>query len=380
MSKRKTNEEFIAEMQTTNPNIIISGQYINSNTKIECKCKICKYNWCAVPSSLLNGKGCPKCAIESRKAKRRKPHEQFVKEINILNSKIKILNTYINCTTKVDCKCLICGHIWSALPSNLSKGQGCPVCGIIKAHKAITKHHNDFVCELSKINPNIKLLGQYINNKTKVECVCLQCNHKWFVTPHNLLRGQGCPECAKERIANALRLTHEQFVDKLFKVNPNIKVLNKYYNHTIKIDCECLKCGHKWKATPNNLLSGYGCPKCRNSKGEKAISIFLDSSQINYIPQYCFNDCKNIKPLPFDFYLPDYNMCIEYDGRQHYETVRFGDETSEQLEINLNIQKRNDNIKTKYCQDNNIKLLRIPYWDFKNIEEILKKELINIIK
>ena len=74
--------------------------------------------------------------------------------------------------------------------------------------------------------------------------------------------------------------------------------------------------------------------------------------------------------LPFDFYLPQYNCCIEYDGKQHYLYGGFGNDLLELMNI-----KYRDNIKTNYCQQNNIKLIRIPYWDFDNIEEILKQQL-----
>lgn len=74
--------------------------------------------------------------------------------------------------------------------------------------------------------------------------------------------------------------------------------------------------------------------------------------------------------MPFDFYLPDYNTCIEYDGELHYKAVDYfgGDDA-------LSNTKCRDEIKTQYCKENNIKLIRIPYWEFDNIEEILNREL-----
>ena len=124
--------------------------------------------------------------------------------------------------------------------------------------------------------------------------------------------------------------------------------------------------------SPSNLLKGHGCPECVNSKGETIISEYLKENNINYISEYTFDDCRNKRPLPFDFYLPDYNLLIEYDGEQHFEPVDFfGGE--EQFEY----QKYNDNIKNTYCIKNNINLIRIPYWDFDNIEKILDEVLSN---
>jgi len=79
-------------------------------------------------------------------------------------------------------------------------------------------------------------------------------------------------------------------------------------------------------------------------------------------------DCRNKKELPFDFYLPDYNLCIEYDGIFHYEDIF-------DKPYDFKTGKKRDKIKTKYCKDNNINLLRIPYWEFDNIEEILRQTL-----
>ena len=82
--------------------------------------------------------------------------------------------------------------------------------------------------------------------------------------------------------------------------------------------------------------------------------------------------------LKFDLYLPEYNLCIEYDGEQHFEPVRFAGCSIENATQAFENTKINDQIKNEYCKNNNISLLRIPYWDFKNIEEILEKEL-NIV-
>lgn len=94
----------------------------------------------------------------------------------------------------------------------------------------------------------------------------------------------------------------------------------------------------------------------------------MDKYSIKYIYNYRFSD-NIVKNKPFDFLLVNKNICIEYDGEQHYH-VQFNKTLSE-----LENQHRIDDIKTKYCKDKNIKLIRIPYWDFKNIEDILIKEL-----
>lgn len=131
--------------------------------------------------------------------------------------------------------------------------------------------------------------------------------------------------------------------------------------------CQC-ECGSVGIVSASSLYNGYSksCG-CVRSHGEKSIAECLTNYNIKFEREKIFKDCKNIKPLPFDFYLPDYNLCIEYDGRQHFGIKNSWNNTEE-------IQER-DNIKTKYCLDNNIKLLRISYLEYANISKILVKEL-----
>ena len=116
---------------------------------------------------------------------------------------------------------------------------------------------------------------------------------------------------------------------------------------------------------------GRRCPKCKKSKGEIEISKILDLYNIKYEEEYRFENCKFKYTLPFDFYLPEYNTCIEYDGIQHFYIIeQFGG-----LDGFISSKIR-DTIKNIYCENNNIKLIRIPYWEFNNIETIINEELV----
>lgn len=111
---------------------------------------------------------------------------------------------------------------------------------------------------------------------------------------------------------------------------------------------------------------GHGCSECNStSRGEDRIKYFLENLNIRFKRNYEFEDCKRIKRLRFDFYLPELNMCIEYDGEHHFEENEYFGEG------NLEYMKENDRIKNEYCQSKNIKLIRIPFYDYKNIETIL---------
>lgn len=124
-----------------------------------------------------------------------------------------------------------------------------------------------------------------------------------------------------------------------------------------------------------------GCPYCfdtkkfKFSKGEKRVKEVLENLDIKYLPQYTFDDCRDINILPFDFYLYNLNVCIEYDGEHHFYPVTFNGISLEEAEEKYLITIKHDKIKNEYCKKHNIKLIRISYYDFKNIEEIIRKEL-----
>lgn len=127
--------------------------------------------------------------------------------------------------------------------------------------------------------------------------------------------------------------------------------------------CEC---GRTGIATSTNLKRGRirSCGKCaRPSVGEELVEQWLKSHQIMYEREKQFIQCQDSYRLRFDFFLPDYGLAIEFDGEMHYITTS--------LNNDLDGQQRRDKIKTDYCIDNGIVLLRIPYWDRGRVDEIL---------
>lgn len=136
------------------------------------------------------------------------------------------------------------------------------------------------------------------------------------------------------------------------------------------ITIKCPK-GHKFKMSFEKFYNaGHRCMKCSESKGEREITRILSQYNIKSISQYKFDDCKFKQCLPFDFYLPDYNILIEYDGEQHYKIFDYFGGLDKFVDTKIR-----DTIKNEYCNKNNIKLIRIPYWDYNKIEDILKCEL-----
>lgn len=127
-------------------------------------------------------------------------------------------------------------------------------------------------------------------------------------------------------------------------------------------------------AVNNYLQSGYFfiCRKCmlQSSQAEEHINNFLYNYKYHYIRQYKFKDCRDINPLPFDFYLPDFNIAIEYDGEHHYYPVNHGENNKEKTIMKFKATKKHDGIKTNYCLKNDIKLIRIPYYKIDDYDDI----------
>jgi len=166
---------------------------------------------------------------------------------------------------------------------------------------------------------------------------------------------------------NNLLLTTEEWIKKSVEKHGDLYdySLSNYLGTDKPIDIICKTHGLFTQIANTHTSSGCGCPICKYSKGEIFIQNYLNVRDIKFEPQFRFEKCKNKNTLPFDFYLPNYNLCIEYDGEFHY-IDKFG---------GLEQQKINDEIKNNFCIKENIKLIRIPYTEFNKIEIILNENL-----
>jgi hypothetical protein len=201
---------------------------------------------------------------------------------------------------------------------------------------------------------NNKICPICISKHNKRVQICSKCGYKF---------DKNCKSFAEEHKELLKEWDYEKNI-----INPHYIVHKSKY----KIFWICKKCNNSWQCKISNRTQGkHGCPKCSSSKGENLLESILNKYNIVYNKEQIFDKCKDIKNLRFDFYLLDYNLCIEYQGEQHYNN-RLSSRYNE--EFFANIQKK-DNIKRDFCKNNNIKLLEIPYWEQKNIEDILKKEL-----
>jgi hypothetical protein len=208
-------------------------------------------------------------------------------------------------------------------------------------------------------------LVEYIGSTFKVNILCKQ--HGVFtMKPKEHLSGQGCIKCSCKGMDT------NKFIYKSKKIFGDLYDYSKvnYINNKTKIEIICKK-HDSWLCLPDpHYLRKVGCPKCNTSKGENEIKQYLGEKNVNFIFQHKFENCINPKTkrkLPFDFYLPNENICIEYDGELHYNSIEYYGGNKKLIDI-----KYRDSIKTQFCLDNNINLLRISYKDsiINNIKNI----------
>ena len=292
------------------------------------------------------------------------------------NSNCTLLSTEhenVNALMNLRCEC---GEKFQTTFKLFKQGKKqCNKCGYKNSNKNRT-YTIEYVKKFCKKNKMILLSDEYTNCKTELELICNKCGKPFKTTFDQIKNGNKryCNECSdtkfKKNMNSFNKKNHDDFVEELSKITNDFEVLDEYVDAKTHLRFKCKKCGNICYKTPDNILNKFrGCSVCNESKGERKIRKWLEDNNINFESQYRFEDCKNIRPLPFDFYLPQYNCCIEYDGEQHYKEVKIFRRPLEEIQ-------KNDKIKTDYCAKHNIKLIRIPYIKLNEVEQILFNMLI----
>ena len=330
-------------------------EYKDNRTKVRIICPI-HGEFSQRPETHMNGFGCSKCSNNYNYTT-----GEFIDKLkSIFNDKISYDNIeYINQKTKVEIICKIHGSM-KKYPISLLRGSGCSKCES-KNYKIDT---TEFIRRSKNIHGDRYIYDKvvYKNDNTHVNIICKE--HGIFKQIPNIhLSGSGCITCS-----GRYRSNNEEFIEKSNLIHNNVYNydLVNYKNAHTKVEIICKKHGI-FNQKPNSHLSGQGCPSCKESKGELSILNFLIENNITHERQKTFKGCEYKSLLFFDFFISNKNLCIEYDGEFHFLPVF--------SQKDLNKTKIRDNIKNEYCENNNIKLLRIKYTDFENIENILSENL-----
>jgi len=271
---------------------------------------------------------------------------------------------YKNNHTKVKIICSEHG-IFEQTPKKHFTGQNCPNCSINKKSNSINFIKKSKDIHGDKYNYSLVV---YMNAKSKVHIIC-PIHGVFSQKPNDHLSGFGCKKCGTDKTNKKLLSNKNEFINKSKKIHGDkydYSLVN-YINAKTKVKILCSKHGI-FEQTPQIHLRGCGCPICKESKGEKGIRNLLNEKNIKFEYQKKFSECKYVNSLNFDFYLPEYNICIEFDGEQHFKLVeRWGGKNG------LKKRQIRDSIKNEYCKNNNIRLIRIRYDE--NTEDVLNISL-----
>lgn len=294
-----------------------------------------------------------------------------VKDFVEHNSDSKLLSTqYISSTEKMLFQCA-CGSEFSTRFATFRRGKRkCFACGSKSQYESKRLPFEEFVNRL-QTHDCTYLSGDYKNQKSKIKMLGT-CGHEFETAAGRVSESGFNGLCSKCNRHNARLYTIED-VAKMC-LDKGVELLSTEYTDSHERMWFRCSCGEKFSASWNNVQGGQNrCRKCTNkvTKGEQAVSDWLDMNGFNYQTEYKFSDCAGRKPYPFDFYLPEQNTCIEFDGEQHFRPVAFGGSHDD-----FEALKARDAAKDAYCESKNIRLIRIPYTQLRNVPAILNDMLI----
>jgi hypothetical protein len=289
---------------------------------------------------------------------RKLTEEELIKRFNrIHHNKFDYsLMVYADINSKIKIICPIHGVFEQTVKNHLM-GNDCFECSKRKRSKTT----EEFINQAKTIHNNFYdySLTKYKNYLTKVKIIC-PIHGEFDQFPQYHIKGSGCPKCGVEKTKKFTVLGLKEFIDKANIIHNYKYDYNKvnYTNSYTKVEIVCPKHGSFLQKPGEHLHSKAGCPICKKSKGERLVSQILQDYNVYYITQKSFSDLKHKRLLYYDFYLPELNMCIEYDGEQHFRSILYwGDEQAfKELQFR-------DNLKNEYCIKNNIPFLRLTYKD-----------------
>lgn len=354
MAKKLTTEEFVQRARKVHGNKYDYSkvEYLNNRTKV---CIICPKHgefW-QTPDSHMSGNKCPKCS-----GTKKLTTEEFIEQARKIHgnkydySKVE----YINNHSKV---CIICpehGEFWQTPINHCSKNNhnGCPICAKTIIGNKLRKNNSCFIEKAREIHGDKYDYSkvEYINNRTKVCIICPKHGEFWQ-TPVNHLKGHNCPKCIGR---GAYKLTTEEFIEKAKQIHGDKYDYSKvkYVNAKTKVCIICPEHGEFWQTPTSHIDGKCGCPDCNKLFNEKKIGVFLNENGIRYIKQKTF---KWLGKLRLDYYLVDYNIAIEYQGEQHFHSVKYFGGNKRFID-----RIERDKRKKELCDKNNVKILYVSFY------------------
>lgn len=269
------------------------------------------------------------------------------------------------------------GHRWTLSINNLRNTPQCPFCKRLKPSLEYNlKTEYPLVASEWDYDKNLDRPENYLPKSNMSKWwMCNKCKYGWTaIITDRTYAGSGCPKCSGRVVSdnNRLSVLHPELVEEIYLPSLTVDVNNISKGSHQHLDWKCKKCSRIWKSSVKDRVRGNGCPSCKLSKGELRIEKFLKKNCFQYLGQYRFVN-SSIKTLKYDFavWIDGDLRLIEFHGEQHWTKWRSSSLTEEERQDRLIATQIRDAKKAKYCEDNNIPLLVIPFWQMDNVELIL---------
>lgn len=284
---------------------------------------------------------------------------------------------------KITGVCEYCGkekemtiHAYNSITKNGTKKYRCREC----YKNQISLKYNDILKDAEKLGYDVLTTDfEYVNGDTRIKYVCPIHGEKEMLA-YNLHAGKGCPECGRISARKIFAFSSDEAYLKICELSGQLLNKEDYINQDTKnLKIVCPRCTKNVFITSLKHFCQHGgqsCPECyrKESIGERRIRQWLEMNNIDFIQEKWFEDCRDINPLRFDFYLPDKNIAIEFDGEQHFKETHFFSFRNSKTSTTEYTQSH-DIIKTNYCNSHGINLIRIPYTQINGIEKILQEKI-----
>lgn len=302
--------------------------------------------------------------------------DEYLKRVEEMNPHLKIVSEYKGSKKPIQYICPDCKEVNEiALAQILYRkpikrclscsGRSVAICNSKKVP------FEDFLQKIREINPKFEIVGEYNGLSKPITYKCPYCSDKISIKSAGWLldyKNRGCKTCA-----GFYKLTEFEYLKRVKEINPNLKILSKYKGANKSITYKCPNCKGRGKLMAHTLYRKeiIDCQQCSDnvSYGERITKGFLEELGFKFKTQHVFENLAYKSSLRFDFYLPNEDVCIEYQGRQHYEPIDYFGGERTYLE-----QVKRDELKRKFCKSNGIKLIEIPYYE-KDIKGFLLNEL-----
>ena len=280
---------------------------------------------------------------------RKRTNAEWLIEVKkLVKDEYTFLDEYINKETKIAVVHSLCGKTYKVAPGAFLRGNRCPYCR--SNRRKTTDEFKKEVYQL--VGDEYTVISDYTGHHKPISLKHEKCKRVYSVAPSDFLKGRRCKQCHFDECMK----TNQEWLDQVKELaGDDYTFLERYKGDNVKIKYKHV-CGHIHKVTPNNFINGTRCTACKESIGEANVRRFLTEAGMLFESQKSFKDLVVEKQLSYDFFLPNYNILLEFQGEQHYRPITFfGGEKA------FKKQCVRDELKRSYAKEKGLKVIEIPY-------------------